>query len=125
MFSFEQKGSFSKTDNFLQKMLRGDIYKNLDKYGRMGAAALAQATPRDTGRTASSWTYDISKTRDTYTITWRNTNVQGGRPVAIMLQYGHGTGTGGYVQGRDYINPVVRPLFDQIANEVWKVVTST
>lgn len=117
-------GSFKKTFNFLDSMSRNDIFRSLDRYGREGVSALAAATPVDTGLTASSWTYEITKSGNSYTIIWRNTNTVDGRPVAILIQYGHGTGTGGYVQGRDYINPVIQPLFDRIADDVWKAVTS-
>ena len=90
----------------------------LEKYGAKGAAALAAATPADSGLTASSWTYTVKKSSGYFSIVWRNANVQDGFPVAVMIQYGHGTGTGGYVAGRDYINPVIRPMFDQMLNEL-------
>ena len=103
-------------------MLHGDIFSGLDRYGQMGVNALASATPVDTGLTAQSWKYRIVKTRGRYTIEWYNTNVHNGSNVAILIQYGHGTGTGGFVQGRDYINPATRPIFDQIADDVWRKV---
>lgn len=105
-------------------MSKGDIFRALEHYGRIGADALSSVTPVNTGLTAASWTYATAKKGGAYWIIWKNTNVVDGLPVAILLQYGHGTGTGGYVQGIDYINPVIRPLFDKIANEVWKAVTS-
>lgn len=122
--TMETSGSFKNTENFLQRMLKMDMFNTLEKYGREGVEALASATPVDSGLTASSWKYEIVKTKKTYTIRWINTNVVDGVPVAILLQYGHGTGNGGYIQGRDYINPALKPIFDKIANEVWKAVTS-
>lgn len=97
----------------------------LGKYGVEGVQALSQATPQDSGLTASSWSYEILKQNGNYTIVWINTNVHSGVSVAVLIQYGHGTGTGGYVQGRDYINPAIQPIFDRIANDVWKVVTTS
>lgn len=124
MISFVISGSTARTEAFLQKLLRGDIYSTLDAGGRKGAAALAAATPEDSGLASASWTYRVERSGSGATIEWLNTDVETGFPVAIMLQYGYGTGTGGYVAGRDYINPAMRPIFDQIANEVWKAVTS-
>lgn len=95
----------------------------LDAYGREGVAALASATPVDSGKTASSWRYEIQQESGSVTISFCNTNIQNGVPIAIILQYGHGTGTGGWVQGRDYIDPAIRPVFDKIANEAWREVT--
>lgn len=123
VITFESSGSFDKTESFLAKMSSGDIFQALEKYAREGVSALAAATPADTGLTAASWDYEIERSRGSYTITWTNHNVVNGTPIAIMLQYGHGTGTGGYVQGRDYINPAMRPVFDRIAEQVWKAVT--
>jgi hypothetical protein len=123
-FSLTSKGSFKNTETFLNKMLRGDIYGNLSKYGQQGVAALSAATPVESSLTANSWYYEIEKKGKTVTIIWRNSNVVNGVPIAIILQYGHATGTGGYVQGRDYINPAIKPVMDQIALDVWKVVTS-
>jgi len=122
--SFETSGSFKNTENFLQRMLKREMFNNLEKYGKEGVDALASATPVDSGLTAGSWKYEIIKTNKTYTIRWINTNLVDGVPVAILLQYGHGTGNGGYIQGRDYINPALKPIFDKIANNVWKAVTS-
>lgn len=123
MISFEVTGSYDKTERFLQRLKSGDIYASLDRYGAMGQAALASATPTDTGLTASSWTYKVTRSRGGAEIIWSNTNTINGFKVAIALQYGHGTGTGGYVSGRDYINPAIQPLMDQIAEAVWKEVT--
>lgn len=122
--TIESKGSFAKTDRFLDQMKKGEIFKSLNHYGLIGAVALASATPVDTGLTAESWTYAVAKKGNVYWIIWKNTNVVAGQPVAILLQYGHGTGTGGYVQGQDFINPAIKPIFDLIASEVWKAVTS-
>ena len=124
MLTFSSYGSFKNTERFLERMSKDEILNSLDKYGREGVNALAKATPVESGATASMWGYEIKKSSGSYTITWTNANIEGGFPVAIMLQCGHGTGTGGYVQGRDYINPAIRPVFDRIAEEAWKVVTS-
>ena len=125
MIEIKSKGSFSKTDAFLTRMAKGDIFSALASYGEKGVNALSNATPVRTGRTADSWTYTVEKKSGLYSIIWHNTNLVNGRPIAILLQYGHATGTGGYVQGRDYINPAIQPIFDQIAADVWKVVTSS
>jgi hypothetical protein len=103
-------------------MAKGDLFSGLDHYGRMGVDALARATPVDTGLTASSWAYRIRREKGRVGIEWYNTHTVSGVQVAILIQYGHGTGTGGYVSGRDYINPAMQPLFDQIADDVWKKV---
>ena len=125
MITISSKGSFKKTDAFLARMSKGDIFSSLDNHAQRGVDALANATPIESGLTAQSWTYEIRKKRGLYQILWKNTHLEDGRPIAILLQYGHPTGTGGYVQGRDYINPAISPIFDQIANDVWKVVTSS
>lgn len=122
--SFSSKGSFDKTDRFLQKMSRGEIFSLLEGYAKDGVAALAAATPKDTGGTSALWAYKISRSLGRTTITWTNSHVVNGVPIAIILQYGHGTGTGGYIAGRDYINPAIKPVFDNIANSTWKAVTS-
>jgi len=124
MISFQVSGDFKRTDMFLAKMSRGNLFRALDGFAREGVAALASATPVESGLTASSWTYKISTGRGSATISWLNTHINDGVPIAIILQYGHGTGTGGYVAGRDYINPAIRPVFDKIADSVWKEVTS-
>lgn len=123
MISISHKGDFKKTQSFLEKIKDGDIFNKLDHYGQRGVEALAAATPIDSGKTASSWTYKIVKSKQTVSIQWNNTNVNKGVPIAIILQYGHGTGTGGYVQGRDYINPALKPIFDEIEENVWKEMT--
>lgn len=122
MISITSKGSFVNTENFLKRMSKGDIYFVLAQYGQMGVAALSAATPADTGLAAQSWTYEVSRKGSWYSIIWKNYDIENGFPVVIMLQYGHGTGTGGYVQGRDFIMPAIMPIFDQIANAVWREV---
>lgn len=118
------KGNFKNTERFLNRMSKGDIFNVLNNYGAKGVSALAAATPVDTGLTASSWTYTVEQKRGQHSIIWENTNVVTGIPVVIWLQFGHGTGTGGYVAGRDFINPAIQPIFDDIANSVWREVTS-
>lgn len=124
MIRVSSLGSFNKTLKFLDRLRNGDIYKDLDQYGRRGVAALSAATPQRTGKTAAAWTYQIERRRDGVTISWNNTNGRGRTKVAVLIQYGHGTGTGGYVSGRDYINPALRPVFDEIARDVWRKVTN-
>lgn len=124
MISIKSSGSFDRTKLFFDRVSRGDIYSELNKYGQMGVDALARATPTDTGRTASSWVYEITRRRGGASIEWRNNHVNQGAVIALLIQYGHGTGTGGYVAGYDYINPAIRPIFDRIAEEVWKKVTA-
>lgn len=121
--TFRHRGSLSKTTQFLERAKHAIRLADLDKYGREGVAALASATPVDSGLTASSWYYEIEYTKSGAKITFKNSNIQNGVPIAIILQYGHGTGTGGYVQGRDYINPAVQPIFDRIRDEAWREVT--
>ena len=122
--SVTHSGSFKHTESFLRAMQRLNIGSILDKYAKDGVNALSTATPRDTGRTASSWGYRIERKGSSYTIWWTNDDIENGFPVALMIQYGHGTGTGGYISGYDYINPAIRPVMDRIADEVWKAVTS-
>lgn len=124
MIILQSRGDFRKTSNFLRKSLSKDIYKSLDKYGREGVVALSSATPVESGLAANSWSYEIVHDGRSASITWLNHDLESGFPVAIMLQYGYATGTGGYVQGRDYINPAIRPIFDRISDSVWKEVTS-
>lgn len=123
MITFRQKGDFSKLTRFLEKAKESIRLGDLDKYGREGVAALASATPVESGLTANSWYYKIERKNGLVSITFYNSNVQNGIPIAIILQYGHGTGTGGWVQGRDYINPAIQPIFDKIANDAWREVT--
>ena len=123
MITFRQKGDFSKLTRFLERAKEAVHLGDLDKYGREGVAALASATPVDSGQTANSWYYEIERQNGSVSIVFNNSNVNKGVPIAIILQYGHGTGTGGWVQGRDYINPAIQPIFDEIANNAWKEVT--
>jgi hypothetical protein len=124
MISFVTTRSGKRTEDYLRKLGKGDIYKSLDAQAQKGVTALASAVPKDSGLAADSWSYEIERSGRSVTIKWLNTDIENGFPVAIMLQYGHGTGTGGYVQGMDYINPAMRPIFDSIADQVWKAVTS-
>lgn len=124
MVQFSTSGNFSKTQRFLSFIMRGGQYAFLDAYAQRGVDALRNATPVDSGLTAASWGYEIQKSLTQVKITWTNTNIHNGFPVAVGIQVGHGTGTGGYVSGRDYINPAIRPVFDEIANSVWRAVTS-
>ena len=123
MITFRQKGDFSKLTRFLERAKEAVHLGDLDKYGRQGVAALSSATPVDSGLTAKSWYYEIENKNGSATITFNNSNIQNGVPIAIILQYGHGTRNGGWVEGRDYINPAIRPIFDEIANEAWREVT--
>lgn len=124
MISFEINGGFDNTLRYLRKVVSGELERTLAKYGDRGVAALSAATPVDSGKTASSWSYDLEIGAGRSVITWTNSNINKGVNIALILQYGHGTGTGGYVQGRDYINPAMQPIFDQIAEDLWKEVTS-
>ena len=123
MISFRQKGDFSKLSRYIEKAREAAKIGILDKYGREGVAALASATPVKTGKTASSWVYEIKRQNGSVSIVFKNTNIVNGVPIAIILQYGHGTGTGGWVEGRDYINPAIQPIFDEIANKAWRELT--
>lgn len=123
MITFRQKGDFSKVTHYFEKLKETAKLGVLDKYGREGVAALASATPTETGLTASSWSYTIERQNGSVAIVFENSNINKRVPIAIILQYGHGTGTGGWVQGRDYINPAIQPIFDKMADEAWKEVT--
>ena len=116
-------GSFNKTERFLKKAHNAFKTIDLTKYGEKGVAALQAATPTRTGLTASSWYYKIEKSGSRIILSFLNSNVNKGVPIAIILQYGHGTNNGGWVQGRDYINPALRPVFDEMAEAIWKEVT--
>nr|DAZ81545.1 MAG TPA: type I neck protein [Caudoviricetes sp.] len=122
MISFRQKGDFSKLSKYFEKMKEAAKIGVLDKYGREGVAALSSATPVESGKTASSWSYEIERQNGAVSIVFKNSNVNKGVPIAIILQLGHGTGTGGWVEGRDYINPAIQPIFDKLANEAWEEV---
>lgn len=123
MISFRHTGDFSKLTSFLEKSKEAVNLGDLDRFGREGVAALASATPVESGKTANSWYYEIERKRGSVTISFRNSNIQNGVPIAILLQYGHGTRNGGWVQGRDYINPAIQPIFDNIADSAWREVT--
>ena len=126
MVTLSSKGDFSKTVKFMNRLMKGNYIKAmLQKYGQRGVAALSAATPVDSGKTASSWSYDIEYTTSSATITWSNSNINRGVNIAVLLQYGHGTKNGGYVVGRDYINPAIQPIFDAMATEAWKEVTDS
>ena len=123
MITFRQKGDFSKFNRYLERAKETAKLGNLDKYGQEGVNALASATPIDSGLTAQSWYYEIVRNNGSVSIEFHNSNIQNGVPIAIILQYGHGTNNGGWVQGRDYINPAIQPIFDKIVNEAWREVT--
>lgn len=123
MISFRHKGDFSETTRYLKRARKVPIKDILDKYGREGVIALASATPVDSGQTANSWFYEIEQNTGSAAIRFNNSHINKGVPIAIILQYGHGTGTGGWVEGRDYINPAVQPVFDRIVSEIWREVT--
>lgn len=120
--TLEASGSYSSTTTWLQRLGRMSIEQQLARHGAKGVKALASSTPVETGKTASSWSYSVTRKGDTWILSWENTNVVRGVPIAIILQYGHVTGTGGWVQGRDYINPAIKPLMDEIADGVWRTV---
>lgn len=122
MITFETSGSFNNIERFLKSMKKQDVESLLSKYGEIGQRALSDATPIDSALTAASWSYEIEKKEGKYSIVWRNSHVEDGIPIAILIQYGHATRNGGYVQGRDYINPAIQPLFDTIANDIWEKV---
>nr|DAN55558.1 MAG TPA: type I neck protein [Bacteriophage sp.] len=123
MIRFRQQGDFTKLTRFLERAKEAIHLGDLDRYGKAGVAALSSATPVESGETARSWYYEIKHQKGSVTISFCNSNIQNGVPIAIILQYGHGTGTGGWVQGRDYINPAIRPIFEQIAKDAWREVT--
>lgn len=126
MFTLSSKGDFNTLEKYLKKSLGKNYRSVLEKYGQLGVQSLAAATPVDTGRTASSWTYDIieNESKGTMSIEFRNTNINKGVNIALILQYGHATRNGGYVAGRDYINPALQPIFDKLAEDAWKEVTA-
>lgn len=117
------KGSFKNTDRLFKRLSKFEISRVLDKYGQRGVDALSAATPVDSGKTAGSWNYEVERSGRGYEIHWTNSNVNQGVNIALILQLGHGTGTGGYVQGIDYINPALEPIFDALAEEAWQEVT--
>ena len=123
MIKVKTSGSFSNMQKFLKRANLIRVEKILNRYGRYGCQRLAAATPVDSGKTAASWTYEVVQKDGAYDLVFLNTNTNKYVNIAIILQYGHGTGTGGYVKGQDYINPVLKPIFDSIADQVWKEVT--
>ena len=123
MITFKHTGDFSKTTKFLKSTKSVNITNILNEYGKAGVAALASATPIESGLTANSWYYEVEIKKGSYAIHFNNSNIQNGVPIAVILQYGHGTRNGGWVQGRDYINPAVQPIFDNITNKAWREVT--
>lgn len=124
VISFSHRGDFKKTDRFFHRIIERHYMNKLKKYGEKGVKALSAATPKDSGKTADSWSYEIQEGRGNLSVYWKNSNFNDGVNIAIILQYGHGTGTGGYVQGKDYINPAIRPIFEAMAEEAWKEVVS-
>lgn len=122
--TLEASGNYSQTTTWLQRIGRMSIEQHLRRYGLKGVKALASSTPVGTGKTASSWSYTVSQKGDNWVLSWNNSNIVRGTPIAIILQYGHVTGTGGWVQGRDYINPAIKPIMDEIAEGVWRTVTN-
>lgn len=122
LMTFKQQGDFKKLSSFLERMKKPLKKTTLDKYGKEGVQALMAATPVDTGLTASLWHYDINMSKDSSSISFYNDNIDNGVPIAIILNYGHGTRNGGYVKGRNYINPAIQPIFDKLAQEAWKEV---
>lgn len=123
MVSVKVEGNYTKTEKFLRKIENLLLLGKLDEYGKMGVEALSANTPRDTGKTAESWGYEFHFSKDSFTINWTNSNISEYIPVALLIQYGHGTKSGHYVQGRDYINPAMQPVFDKIEASLWKEVT--
>ena len=123
MLTFTHEGNLKKTTDFLKRITNKKIYANLKKYGEQGVDALRKSTPKDSGLTSSLWDYEIEITKNSVTIYWKNANIVDGVPIAVILQYGHGTATGGYVQGIDYINPALKPIFDKILQDVWNETT--
>lgn len=124
MISFKQTGDFKKTSRYLRKVQHTSLTTELRRYAQEGVDALSRATPVDSGETAASWYYEIRRTPGSIKIEWKNSNIVNGVPIAIILQYGHATGNGGYVQGRDYINPAIQPVFDRISESIWKELSN-
>lgn len=122
MITFQHSGSFNSTEHFLKNAYKNHFLQILERYGREGVDALSKATPVDSGDTASSWTFEIVQNGSGFSIIWSNSNVIDGVPIVILLQYGHATTNGGYVQGFDFVNPAMQPIFEKIANDAWKEV---
>lgn len=123
MIRFKQIGDFKKTDKFLRRLGEGEYLKGFQRFGEAGVRALQEYTPKDTGKTAASWSYSIDKTKNGLAISWNNSNVNQGVNIAVIIQYGHGTSSGYYVEGIDYINPALEPVFDALAKDAWEEVT--
>lgn len=123
LIRFKQKGNFKKTEKYLKRIGEGEYLKGFERFAEAGVLALKEATPKDTGYTASSWGYTIEKSKNGLTINWNNSNVNKGVNIAVIIQYGHGTSQGYYVEGIDYINPALAPVFNVIAKNVWEEVT--
>ena len=123
MITISSKGSFSNTEKFLKRSMKSNYNSIFEKYGKEGVRLLSSATPVDTGKTSESWTYDVKKSKRGISIEWSNSNVINGVQIAVIIQYGHGTQNGAYIQGQDYINPVIKPLFDILTNDIWKDVS--
>lgn len=124
MITFKSRGDYSKATRYLERLKAAASINVLDKYGKEGVAALSSATPVESGETAASWGYEVTRNQGSAKITFTNSHINKGVPIAIILQYGHGTGTGGWVEGRDYINPAIQPIFDKIAEDAWREVTN-
>lgn len=122
MITFRHTGNLGKTEDFLKRSLKTDYIRILERYGREGVAALMSATPVGSSLTANSWSYEIKTSKNSIVVSWVNSHIVDGVPIAVILQYGHGTRNGGFVQGRDYINPAIRPVFDKIVSEIWREV---
>ena len=116
-------GDYKSAEKYLKDLAKGDVFRRLDEYGRKGVEALAAATPKDTGKTADSWSYEITYGMNRIGITWKNSNENQGIPIILLIHYGHGMPNGGYVEGRDFINPTMKPIFDEIEERIWKEVT--
>jgi hypothetical protein len=125
MIKVKHKGDFSKTVKYLKRVSKASQVADLERYGKEGVEALAAATPVETGKTANSWYYVIERTKSSVTLKFLNSNIQNGIPIAVIIQYGHGTRNGGWVEGRDYINPAIQPIFDKIRDDVWREVTKS
>ena len=123
MIRFRHKGNFARTERFFHRARRASFFSSLEELAQAGVDALSRATPMDSGLTAQSWDYEIRNEQGKVSIFWKNSNQNQGVPIAVIIQYGHGTGNGGYVEGVDYINPALKPIFEQIAGKVWKEVT--
>ena len=123
MITFKHKGNFKNTEKFFARSQDLEIISTMERYGRLGVEALSAATPERSGKTAKSWGYEIKKHGDDHVLYFSNSSVNKNVNIAVILQYGHGTGTGGYVKGIDYINPAVKPIFDAIVDDIWSEVT--